>query len=305
MKYFLPLLFLASLSCSGQKSTTLTFMNRSSNDIDSIVIQAPVRIVLGKLVPGQQYAKTLSVRIDTHNEGIFPFLVHQNGKVISGVWGFHDFGMLSSANEVFYIFENGISSTDAPIPKPKEFTIYFYNASSRALDSFINSNNAIRKIIERTPRSFEIVYDYNEIEKLKKFAIAIDSKQKNSTIDHDFTNWNYNQTFFYFENDSLKKGTLPWKEPLEFIVDLEVTLPFPSDSLKAESDAIVKTYFFKQPNNIKIVFDFRKLRQNPVFTIISPDKKYTIDLSSHDFSNIYSHQKIFYLEKDGIRSLID
>jgi hypothetical protein len=96
---------------------------------------------------------------------------------------------------------------------------------------------------------------------------------------------------------------LPSREPLEFTVDLQVNLPLRSDSVKVESSAIVKTYFFQQPNYLRIVFDFRKLKQNPVFTVSALNKNFKVDLSSHDFSNIYYNQKIFYLDETGIRSL--
>lgn len=227
------------------------------------------------------------------------------GKVFIGSWGFHDYGVLASKNEVFYIFENGISSTDKELQKPKEFNLYFYNASSGKVDSFISRDNAIIKITERTPRSFEVIYDYNKIEKSKEFSIMIDGKKRSSPIQHDFSYWNNAQTNFLFENDSLKTGVLPWREPLEFIFELIVKIPVPSDSVRAESDAIVKTYYFKKPNYLWIVFDFKKLKANPVFTVTVANKRYRVDLSSHDFSNIYYNQRIFFLEEKGIRSLTD
>ncbi len=306
MKALFPILMLLFCSCSGQNTTTLTFVNKSPLEIDSIVLQKPGRVTLEKLLAGQRYSKTLEdVLINTNREGVFLFKVYLREKTLTGTWGFHDYGRLSSKNEVFYIFENGISSTEKPMKKPKEFRVYFYNASSKPVDSILNINNAIIKVNERSPRNFEIIYDYNNIEKAKEFTILIAGELKNSTIDHDFSNWNNNQAFYYFENDSLKKGSPPWREPLEFIVDLQVKLPFPSDSVSVVSDAMVKTYYFRQPNYLRIVFDFKKLRQSPVFMVITTNKKYKIDLSSHDFSNIYSRQKIFFLEEKGIRSLTE
>ena len=243
--------------------------------------------------------------MNTNNEGAFPFAVYQRDKVLMGTWGFHDFGTLSSKTETFYIHDNGITSTDKPLQKHKEFKLYFYNASSQTIDSIIDTNGAIIKVNESSPRNFEVVYDYDKIEHHKQFAIAIDRKRLSSKIDHDFSNWNNTQTFFYFENDTLKKSSPPWREPLEFIIDLQVNLPFSSDSVKVESNAIVKTYYFQQPKYVKIVFDFKKLKRNPVFTVIAKNKKHKVDLSSHDFSNIYSYQRIMYLEEKGIRSLTE
>jgi hypothetical protein len=306
MKILLPFFLFVVASCHSLNNVSLTFFNKSSFAIDSIVIQKPEKVIIGKITVGQQLSKSLNdVQLNTNNEGAFPFAVYRKDKVLTGTWGFHDFGMLSSKTETFYIHDNSITSTDKPLQKPKEFRLYFHNASSQLVDSIIDTNGAIIKVNEFSPRNFEVVYDYGKIEHFKEFAIAIDKKRWSSKIDHDFSNWNNNQIFLYFENDTLKKGTSPWREPLEFIVDLQVNLPFPSDSVKVESDAIVKTYYFHQPKYIKIVFDFKKLKPNPVFTVIAKNKKYQVDLSSHDFSNIYSNQKILYLEEKGIRSLTD
>ena len=304
MKTIIPFLLLAFTSCHCQNNVSLTFVNKSSFAIDSIVIQKPEKVIIGKITVGQQFSKSLNdVQLNTNNEGIFPFAVYQKNKVFTGTWGFHDFGMLSSKMETFYIHDNGITSSDKPLKKPAEFKLYFYNVSSKLIDSIIDTNDAIIKVNESSPRNFEVVYDYDKIEHYKEFAIAIGRKRWSSKIDHDFSNWNNAQTFFYFENDSLKKGSPPWREPLEFIVDLQVNLPFPSDSVEVESNAIIKTYYIHQPKYVRIVFDFKKLKQNPVFTVTAKNKKYQVDLSSHDFSNIYSYQKILYLEEKGIRSL--
>ncbi len=306
MKTILPFLLFVFTSCHSQNNVSLTFVNKSSFPIDSIVIQKPEKVIIGKIAVGQQSSKILNdVQLNTYNEGAFQFAAYQRGKILTGTWGFHDFGMLSSKKETFYINDNGITSTDKPLQKPEEFRLYFYNASSQKIDSIINSIGKIIKVNEFSPRNFEVVYDYDEIEHYKEFAIAIDSKRWSSKIEHDFSNWNNPQTFFYFENDTLKKGSRPWREPLEFIVDLQVNLPFPSDSVKAESNSIVKKYYFHQPKYVRIVFDFKKLKQSPEFTVTAKNKKYQVDLSSHDFSNIYSNQKILYLEEKGIRSLTD
>lgn len=306
MKTLLPFLLFVFTACHCQNNVSLTFVNKSSFAIDSIVIQKPEKVIVGKIAVGQQSSKILNeVQLNTNNEGAFPFAVYQRGKVLTGTWGFHDFGMLSSKKETFYIQDNAITSSDKPLQKPEAFRLYFYNASSQPIDSIFNNNGSIIKVNEFSPRNFEVVYDYDEIERYKEFAIAIDRRRWSSKIDHDFSNWNNPQTFFYFENDTLKKGSPPWREPLEFIVDLQVNLLSSSDSVKVESNAIIKTYHFHQPKYVRIVFDFKKLKQKPEFTVTAKNKKYQVDLSSHDFSNIYSKQTILYLEEKGIRSLTD
>jgi hypothetical protein len=180
--------------------------------------------------------------------------------------------------------------------------VYFYNASNKTIDSIINIKNSIKSVNELSPRSFEIIYDFDKIQKLNELSVIISKERINSRIDHDFDNWNIDQATFYYENDSIKKGPLPWREPLEFQFDLEIKLPVCSDSVKVESTATVKTYYLKQKKYLKVVFDFKKLRKNPIFKIKAANKEYIVDLSSHDFSNIYLHQLIYCLDDKGIKS---
>jgi len=305
MKIFLPLLFFIFSSCYNQNNTTLTFVNNSSFQVDSIVIRENKNHNLGPLRAGQQYSKYFpEIKINTNNEGIFSFIAFLNGKIRFGTWGFHDFGTLSSKEEVFYIFDNGISRTNTPLVKPTEFKLFFYNASPKNIDTILSSNNAILKVNELSPRSLEIIYNYNKIEESQEFIAILSGSKMNFKIDfHDFSNWDNNQDFLHFENNKLQSGALEWKEPLEFQVDIQINIPLSADSVIIESTAITMTYNFTQPKYKKIVFDFKKLKQNPIFIVIAGGKKYQVDLSSHDFSNKYYNQKIFYLEEKGIRSL--
>jgi len=120
---------------------------------------------------------------------------------------------------------------------------------------------------------------------------------------HDFDNWNNPQDFLYFENNRLIEGTIGWKEPLEFIVDLQIKIPEKADSIFIESSSITKVYNHSQPKYKSIVFDFKKFRAYPYFTVKVGNKKYQIDLSTHDFSNIYNHQKIIYLLPNEIKNI--
>jgi sRNA-binding regulator protein Hfq len=122
MKVLLPFFIVLFCSCYGQNTTRLTFVNNAKFDIDSIVVLKPARINFEKLSIGQQYSKKVQdVLINTSREGAFPFTVYINGQAFSGTWGFHDFGMLVSTSETFYIFDHGINTTDKPLEKPKDF----------------------------------------------------------------------------------------------------------------------------------------------------------------------------------------
>lgn len=299
------MLFLAFTSCYSQNNTKLTFVNRSSSPIDSIVISAQRNINLGQIDIGKSKSQAISdIKIDTHREGVFSFTAFLNNKRFNRTWGFFDFGKLQSKEEVFYIFDNGINYLDKPLVKPLEFKLYYYNASPKNIDTILSENHAIIKVNETTPRNIEIVYDYTKIQESKEFAVVMSGRKIYHNLEfHDFSNWNNNQAFLYFENESIHEGTLELKEPFEFIIDLQIGIPLPTDSITCASNAIIKTYRYEQPRYIQLVFDFKKLKSNPICMIKAGGKTYTLNLSSHDFSNIYATQRIFYLEKTGIRSL--
>jgi hypothetical protein len=301
MKSVFVILILFVCSCQGQDACTLTFINSSDLPIDSIVLQKPDKLIFGKLAAGDRYTKTIEdITITTNNEGLFLLSVYRGGKVLSTTWGFHDFGMLASSHETFYIFQNGISKTEKAIEKPKEFGVYFYNASEQSIDSIINIEKSIIKIKEYSPRNVEIIYDYASIEKIKSFSISANKKVSSIPIHHDFDNWNYNKTFIFYQNDSLKAGSPVLKEPLEFIVDLIINIPISSDSVKVESPALVKTYALKKPNSLRIIFNFSKLKQHQTIRISTAGKIYLLPLDAKDLSNIHYNQKICYLEEKGI-----
>src|SRR5215203_3539954 len=100
MKTLFPFFLIFFCSCYGQNTTTLTFVNKSQLDVDSIVILKPDRVNFEKLSVGLQYSKKVhDVLINSNREGAFPFTVYMNGQTFTGTWGFHDFGILASKTE--------------------------------------------------------------------------------------------------------------------------------------------------------------------------------------------------------------
>ncbi len=307
MKFISYLLAITFCSCNRQNDITLTFINKSSVPIDSIIIGANKIIKLGQIAVGQRYSKKLNhIKVNTNREGLFGFTACLNGRRSGSAWGFHDYGRIFSNQEVFYIYDNGITKTDKPLMKPKALKLYFYNSSLKNIDTFLSANNGIIKVNEMSPRNVEIIYDYDKIEKLKEFIVVMSGTKMNYKIDfHDFDNWNNTQDFLHIESDKIQKGIPANGKPLEYIVDIEIKIPLSADSITIKSAAITKTYNIIQPKYKSFVFDFEKLRQHPIFIVNAGNKNYVIDFSKHDFSNIYDHQKIFALDGNGIKSLTD
>src|SRR5829696_2540299 len=98
---------------------------------------------------------------------------------------------------------------------------------------------------------------------------------------------------------------MPWRGRLAFLVDLQENIAHSLSLITLQSPAVTKVYDYYKPKDKSRVFNFKKLKAAPIVQVHVRGKQYTIDLTKHDFSNIYSWQKIFFLEPDGIRSLTD
>ena len=301
------LLFPCLSSCSRSNQTTLSFYNKSNHLIDSIVIEFDQKVTLVSLKTGSKTDFVIpNFDIKNKREEQLAFRVFKGNKIFVGFWGFHDYGQIAQKDEKFFIYENGIGYNEKPLQKPIEFNLYFYNASEKRIDSIYGINNTILKITEFSPRKFEVKYHYRKIGKNPDFLIKIDGKEYKKKLDsHDFENWNTTQAFLYFKNDSLTIGTLPWGEPLEFIINLQIKIPVNYDSIILESPSITKVYNDVEHGEKKIILNYKTFREHPIINIFARGKKTVLDLRKHDFSNLYYHQKILFLEDNGIRSLID
>ena len=263
--------------------------------------------MLGQIKAGEKYScKLVNVEINRNNEGQFSLQVYTQGKVFLRSWGFHDYGQLALNQEEFFIYNNGFGYKDKALQKPNEFKVYFTNLSDNGVDSFYSDNSSIIQIYESTPRNFHITYDYEKIERKPVFNVRIGGKTLSKSLTfHDFQNWNDPQAILHFERDTLSNAALPWREPLEFIVDLDVKIPDSLSSITIESPGLIKVYDYYKPKYKRIVFDFKKLKGAPIVFVNVQGKQYLLDLSKHDFSNIYLSQDFYFLEPNGIRSLTD
>lgn len=303
MKLSVVVILTAFSSCFSQNNTSIIFMNNSSHEVDSVVLQHAKKEITGKIKPGENYTfKLENIVLDNGREGGFGFSVYTNKKIFSGGWGFHDFGGFARHSETFYIYDNGINYINKPIVKPSEFKLYFYNYSSETIDSIYSLNNSIIKTNEYSPRNREIVYNYNKLENNPWLLIRLSGKEYRKKIIFP-TDWNNNQSFFSFLNDSLVYGTKSWTEPLEFIIDLEIKTSDNIDSVGIESESIIKVYNFTQPKYKRIIFDYKRFKTNPSFKIYVRNKIFTGRLSNDEFSNVYFNQKIFFLYENGVRNL--
>src|SRR5215218_1698916 len=95
-------LLFAFTACNSQNQSTLTFFNKSSYLIDSIMIQLDKPVTIGQLKAGESYSHNFSnIEINSGREGQFSFKVFTHGKVFLGLWGFHDYGELAVNHEEF------------------------------------------------------------------------------------------------------------------------------------------------------------------------------------------------------------
>lgn len=290
-------------SCKGQREIELVITNRSSSLIDSVVINFPGQYKAELIRPGLAKKMVIDVSsVNSYQEGIHSGLIFVGSKRYRFNWGFHDWGSFATKTDRMYFFEHGINYEDKPLEKPKTFTVFFYNYSNKAIDSIFNSNDAIIKLNERTPRNLEVVYDYQKIKAKPEFLVSMDGRQYRFPLDdHHFDDWNLTREILSFENDSITLYKTP-RHPLEFIVDIQIDVNIPADSLGVDASGITKIYRISN-RFLRIVFDYAQFKLNPEFVISSDALSFSGDLHGYNFSSGQTNQVLFILKGDGLVQL--
>lgn len=284
-------------SCKSQTNlVVIEIHNRSSKPIDSIVVQK--KSVLN-IAPG----KTTHILGDLTKEsvsgkGAFPLDIYQNGKRFPARWGFHDWGVVFSAKDSIYLYDHGLSFNGQPLQMPPTLSLFFSLCKSQHIDSIYSLNNSIMKIRESSPLHREVVYNYKLLREKPVFLMRMEGKEYRKDLrSHDFENWNNAQDFLTFANGEFNVEASNCDQ--EFIVDLVIRTDDRPESITTSSTALTKAYNEEKPRSKRFVFDYKKLKQNPVFVIQVNGKELSKDLSSY-LSNPYAYQKIFTLTSGGI-----
>jgi hypothetical protein len=307
MQFVIPLILTIFLftACRGQSNTTVVFVNKSSDVIDSIKVLERGWIRIGPLAPGQQDSCALINPSNSVDRGAYQVEAFLSGRKLVSMCGFYFYGSFSEVREKIYVFDNGISHSGKPLQKPKELKLYFDNRSDEKLDSLVNDRQVIVRIDESSPRRIDVIMDYAKAEQSRQFKVVMNGRVH--TVDlgfHDFSNWDNTNINILYDQDGLHQNFTPqeWPKPLEIWVEIDIELPIPADSVQVVSPIITATYNTTEPNNYKrVIFDYRKIKDNPLFTVAAMGKTYTVDLRTLDIDNVYTKQKFLWLSEKGIR----
>jgi hypothetical protein len=299
------LLMLTCSGCFGNTRTTVRFVNRTSYAIDSIKVGERLWVRTIPLERGQEDSCELTSPRHSY-PGAYPVAIYFNGKKRLDACGHYDYGMFSYKEQTLYIFDHKISDKDKAPERPRKFGLIFGNGTDEPIDSFINERNNILRIDEKSPRLYFITMDFDRAARDKQLKISIGGRVKTLDLSfHDFDNWDNTEELVEYNSKglgpSIPSGRLVPDAPLEIWVEIMNDLPIPADSIRITSPIITAVYNVVQPNQKRIIFDYRRIKDNPLFTVSAMGKTFTVDFRTLDVDNFYSTQKEFRLSEKGLK----
>jgi hypothetical protein len=271
----------------------ITIYNRSSTDIDSVVVDGNKAINFGGIKNNsKKFFFVNGDQANFHSFAPFYMKVFTKGHVFSKQW------MKTGFSGIFYFYDHGINDVDTPLLKPRTFRLLVFNATQRHFDSIFTQNNAILEIIELSPRKREIVFDHEKANSSKKVSFKLGDTILNANLNyHAFDNWADTLSSLYVENDSIFIGLRTGKPAIEYVVDLYLQ-GVSIESVQVQSNSVIKTYDWVNDFIIKrIVFDYEKLKSDPKIKIKVNKKRHVVTLNENDLKY---EDKFYFVSKDKI-----
>lgn len=271
----------------------ITIFNRSSWDIDSIIVVGNEPVNFGRLE--QKSEKRFFVNMhqaNFHSFAPFYFKIFANGVVFPRQW------QKSGFTDTFYFYNKGINVIDAPLVRPSTFRLSVLNAGSRNLDTIIDYNNSIREITEISPRRRVVIFDQLKLDSNRNILFNFNDTTLSADLSfHEFNNWADSVNSIYIENDSVFIGPRLNKTPLEYIVDLYIE-GIPIESVGVQSNDVVRTYDLMKYFTVKrLVFKYEDLILKHSFRIKVGRKTHLVKLSENDLK---LEGKYYFVSKDKI-----
>jgi hypothetical protein len=154
--------FLLLLEVIAHCQVVLTVINRSPDDIDSLILNGAKNINFGKIAAGATTSFSISISdLNVHAVPAYTLHLYCNHHSFNT-----EFGGIRGARknyDTIYFFQNGVNHFDLALLRPATFTLHFYNTSPWAIDSIYSRNQAIQRITETTPRGRLISYEFSKL----------------------------------------------------------------------------------------------------------------------------------------------
>lgn len=192
-------------SCA-QKNTIVTICNRYTNIIDSIYFPHNSKSYSFFLKNGEEKKIEVDVsNLSPGQDGVLAAYIFRNSKKVIASFNYDEMGLEKEPpGSHIYLFENGYQNIDRNLVEPNEFYIYIDNKSEKQIDSITVWAKKISPFIDQKGGiSIKVPYaKFKEKPELIIYQAGIKCLIK---INHDWDNWNYNQTLYTFEKNHYKK----------------------------------------------------------------------------------------------------
>lgn len=193
----------------SEKNVQLMITNRTSYEIDSVVISHPA-MVKKKLKAGDSVRFDINTTtINSYKEGIQSGYVFFNKRKIFFQWGFHDWGHFGAKPERVYVFNHGINHLDRDTKKPEVIELFLLKPGNN-VDSIYSTGNPILFGKKDSSGTIKVVFDYTKFENNPVLSIRINGMEHEKKItSHDFENWDDNRIWLYYDKGTIKDGVPP------------------------------------------------------------------------------------------------
>jgi hypothetical protein len=292
IKYSL-ILFFSCLFASSFAQVQMTIYNMCSVTLDSVVFSLYKPLKIGSVEKGSK--KTIFINGDqAYFHSFAPFDISFYSSVLNTQIQWDKAGFV----DTLYFFDHGISRSKTGPNRPKSYSLTIVNYSSRKIDSIFSKSNSINRIIEWTPKRFEVDINHEMIDLDNRIFIQIGKKLIVGSISgDDFNDWSKNSTSLFVKNDSAYLNWPEEEKETEYLLYFEIQDKINPNTIKILSKNLIKSYY--NDNYIRSVFLYDEFMKKPSFQVKIGKKIHSINVEKQNLNETPNSQ-YFYVSKNGV-----
>jgi hypothetical protein len=289
------IIIITLFTANSYSQVSLTFSNKSSSTIDSIVIKVKKNIKIERIEAG--LTKTVFVGVDQanfHSFVPFSFFVYSPTLNTEMQW------QKTGFSDTIDFYDHGVEKYGKEPRRPEKFWLYVINNTSEKIDTIYAANNAIKYTEESTPRSIKVVLDHKQAEIDKRVYIKAGQKLYTANLlDWKFNDWNEVHGISYIYDDSILTQRRKNAKQFEFEIVFDIRDELSWKKVQIKSRHLQKIYIDNNGKTIRAVFDHAGFIAEPEFEVKIGKKIHQINLREKEF-DAESNFQLFSIYKNRI-----
>lgn len=202
MKIYFIFAWLFFFLCNPQNPKKIIIINKSLSKIDSIKISTQKVELIASLNPEDTIVITPNLsQVNMNIETSETINIFYDSREIEGFWGVRAIGRFENdGDEIFYVFDNGISENPFPPKEPKNYTLFISNFSHQKIDT-ITGDGILH--LNKADNYAEIIFDYKKIKKNPFLNLVQGGKKYSLKIANDWKNWNKKRATIFLSDNGI------------------------------------------------------------------------------------------------------